>query len=205
VQLEEAAQPPEPGGRLRDAGGIDARGGHRVGQAHAVVVAALEHGRIEDPGQRAAAEGGRVEARALLVGEGDDRHRRVLGDGEARAHPQGAVVAPARAHAVEVRADAPPWPRRVGHRPAVAGGVDLDAQADLLRPPREPVARGLVLGRPRQPGGPALVQADGLEVGQAPRQVVGGDHEAILHAASGRTHATSPARTTRHTGLRPKR
>jgi hypothetical protein len=205
VQLQEAPQASQPLRGRRDAGGVDAGGRHRVRQAHTVVVAAVEDGGIEDAGQRAAAEGRRVEARALLVGERDDRHRRVLGHRERGAHAQGAVVAPALAHAVQVRADAPPRPRRAGHRPAVAGGVDLDAQADLVRAVREPRARGLVLGRPRQPRGAALVEADGLEIGQAPRQVVGDDHEAILHAASGRTHATSPARMTRHTGLRPKR
>jgi hypothetical protein len=205
VELEEALQAPEPLGSGGHAGGIDAGGGHRVGQAHAVVVLALEDGGIEDAGERPAAEGRRVEARALLVGEGDDRDWGVLGHGEGGADAQRAVVAPARAHAVEVRAHAPPRPRRVGQRPAVAGRVDLDAQAHLGGATREPSPRGLVLGRPRQPRRAPRVEADRLEVGQAPRQVVGRDHDATLHAASGRTQATSPARTTRHTGLRPKR
>jgi hypothetical protein len=88
VQLQEASQACEPGGRLHDTGGIDAGGRHRIGQAHAVVVAAIENGGIERTGQRPAAEGRRVEARALFVGEGDDGDRGVLGHRERDAHAQ---------------------------------------------------------------------------------------------------------------------
>ena len=206
VQLEEAAQAPEPRRRPRDAGGIDAGGGHRVGQAHAVVVA-----RARGRRDRATPASARLPKVGVLKRAPSSSAKAMTATGacsatrEGGAHAQRAVVAPAGAHAVEVRADAPPRLRRVGQRPAVAGGVDLDAQADLGRAAREPRARGRVLGRPGQPRGAALVEADGLEVGQAPREVVRRDHDAILHAASGRTHATSPARMTRHTGLRPKR
>ena len=205
VQLEEAAQAPEPLRRRVDAGRIDAGGRHRVGQAHAVVVARSRTAGSSTPVSARLPKVGVLKRAPSSSAKAMTATGRVLGHGEGGAHAQRAVVAPAGAHAVEVRSDAPPRPRRVGQRPAVAGRVDLDAQPDLVGAAREPRARGLVLGRPRQPRRAALVEADRLEVGQAPREVGRGDHDEILHAASGRTHASSPARTTRHTGLRPKR
>ncbi len=84
---------------------------------------------VQPADQRAAAEGRRVEARALLVGEGDDRDgdRRRLRDRERARDAERAVVAAAARHRVEVRADAPPRRRTGGTGPAVAGGVALDA------------------------------------------------------------------------------
>ena len=79
VELEEAAQPREPARRLAEALRVGAGRAHRVGERDAVVVRAGEHvGDVEPADERARAERRRVEARALLVGEGDH------GDGRAQ-------------------------------------------------------------------------------------------------------------------------
>ena len=148
--------------------GVDARVGHRVGERDAVVVDAVEHVvDVEPPDQCARAERRRVEARALLVGERDHRDRRVLGDRERGGHAERAVEAPAGAHAVQVRAGRPPRAGRVRDRPQVARGVALHRAADRARAAREPAGRLLVLARPREPRGAAvLVEPDRDQVGQ---------------------------------------
>ncbi len=148
VQLHEAAQAREPRGRIGQRLGVGAEAPHRVGERHAVVVAAGERvGDVEPADERARAERRRVEARALLVGEGehgDARH--ALRDREARGDAQRPVEAPAGAHAVEVRARRPPRPVTLRQRPERARGVARDAQPGRARP-----ARGT---RPRPPRAP---------------------------------------------------
>ena len=140
------------------------------------------------PDQRPAAEGRRVEASALLVGEGDDGHRGVLGHREGGAHAQRAVVAPAGAHAVQVRADAPPR-RRARRAPPSrlpAGSISTRSPtASARRANHAPAASSSGVQASRVV--PRSSRPIGLEVGQAPGQILGRDHDEILHAASGRT------------------
>lgn len=82
VQLHQAVQLVQPGRRLAQPVGVHAGVGHGVAERHAVLVHAGQ--RVVDvqaADQRARPEGRRVEPRALLVGERDDRH----GDGGAGA------------------------------------------------------------------------------------------------------------------------
>ncbi len=77
VQLEEAAQPRQPGRRPGERRRVGAGGRHRVGERDAVVVGAGQRvGDVEPADERARAERRRVEARALLVGERDHRDGR---------------------------------------------------------------------------------------------------------------------------------
>ena len=160
---------------------------------------------IEDAGQRPAAEGRRVETRALLVGEGDDRHRRVLGHGERRAHAQCPVVAPAR----RTLSRCDPTPTTAPARRAPPSGCRPGRPRRAARPPRPGARTTRRRPRPRASRPAAWCRRSsrpiGLEVGQAPSEIVGARSRATLHAGSGRTQATSPPRTTTATGLRPKR
>ena len=148
VQLEEAREPVEPRRGVAQALGIDARLRHRVAERDAVLVDAVDRVvDVEPPDQRARAEGRRVEARALLVGERDHGHRHALGHREAGGDAERAVEAPAAAHAVQVRADRPPRRRRVRARPQVAGRVALQLAA---RSPRRGARTRRPPARPRR-------------------------------------------------------
>ena len=114
VDLDEAAQARQPAGASASPIGIHARPPASPRPAPCRARRARQHGReIEAPGQRLGAEGRRVEARALLVGERDHGHRLARGGGDLKpaGHAERAVEAPAPAHAVQMRAHAPP--RRV--------------------------------------------------------------------------------------------
>ena len=210
VQLEEAAQAPQPlpaparrppGRRRRRPSRRPARRRRRRGGR-------ARRRRRARPTSARRAEGRRVEARALLVGEGDHRHRaRRSATANAGAHAERAVVAPAAAHAVEVRADAPPRRRRVGHRPAVAGRVALDAQPDLaraLRANHAPAASSSA--RPGQPRGAAARR--GRSARGRPGAARDRRPRSRVHPPRLRPGARRPPRRRgrpAHTGLRPKR
>ena len=203
VQLEEPAQPRQPARRPGEPVRVRARGGHRVGERDAVVVAPREHVRhVEPAGQRPRAERRRVEARALLVGEGDHRDAgQPLGHREPGGDAERAVEPPAAAHAVEVRAGRPPRPVTVRQRPQRPGRVAGDPQAGGGGLVAEPRLGGGQLLRPRQ----ARDRAGVAEPRQPVAQLVRADHDRTRHAWSGRTQASSPPTITAATGLCPKR
>ena len=196
VQLEEAGQPVEPLGRARQPRRVDARTRHRVAERDPVIVHARERVvDVEPPGQRAGAERRRVEARALLVGERDDRHRQALGDREAGGDPERAVEAPARAHGVEVRADRPPGPGASGqaHR-FPAGSRSSRRPIAAARRANQPAACSSSSVHASRVVAPLLVEPDRHEIREQRLELGGGDHAYGGHAA-----------ITSVTGLRPKR
>ena len=207
VQLDEAAQPREPGRRVAERGRVGAERAHRVAEQHARVVGARERvADVEPADQRARAERRGVEARALLVGEGEHGDAAdPLGDREARRDAERAVEAATGAHAVEVRAGRPPGPLVLRHRPERAGRIAQHAEPGGARLRPEPLlGRGQLL-RPRQPRDARGPRRRGIERGEPVAQLGGADHRVTRQAWSGRTQASSPPATTIATGLWPSR
>ena len=198
-------------GRAGERARVRARRAHGVGERDPVVVRAGEHVvDVEPAAQRARPEGRRVEARALLVGEGDHRDGRRRGSATAKpaATPSAPSKRPPRAHAVQVRAGRPPRPRRVRHRPQRAGRVALHAQPGRGRLLREPLLRRGQLRRPGQPRGAVRRRARSA---RGPR---GGRAARAARDAHRRRAAATPGRGDVHrhagaeraaTGLWPKR
>ena len=212
VQLDEHAQAKLPGRRVAERVGIGARRAHRVAQRDAVVVRPVEHvGDVEPPDQRARPERRRVEPRALLVGERDDRdagqalgrrrspRRRRARRRSARrcARCRGA----SRSRPGSVRRPAPPTASRPGRaRPAArrrapARGTSprrrrarASMRAASSRPARARSARGPRAGRAAPP--PRSVATSQSRGAPAPRV---GDRDVrrlrhdTRHAWSGRT------------------
>ena len=165
-------------------------------------------GHVEPADQRARAERRRVEARALLVGEGehgDARH--ALRDREARGDAERPVEAPAGAHAVEVRAGRPPRPvalrqrperaRRVARHPQPGGA--RPARGTTSRPPRAPPSRRAGRRRPR--GSRCALQPERAGRAARPPSIVTASPATPGRAA--RARARPPA-ITAATGLWPE-
>ena len=209
VQLEEAAQPREPARRRRRArpGRPRPRASPRASVTPSSSARARTVGEVEPPDERAGAERRRVEARALLVGEGDhgDAARGAAGDREGRGDAERAVEAPAAAHAVQVRADRPPRARRVRAAPTAGPPGRARRAARRRSPARRTTPPRRPLRRPRQPRGAVRARADRLQAGEPVAQVRGGDHRAIRHAWSGAHPHQLAAGKTAATGLWPKR
>jgi len=103
VHLDKAREPGQPRRRRPHLRRMDARGAQRLAQRHPALIAALEHLRQVEPAREGpAAERRRVEASALLVGEGEDRDRALGCDLKRARQAQRTVETAALANAVEV-------------------------------------------------------------------------------------------------------
>ena len=154
VQLDELADPGEPLRVRAERRGIEPLRRHRLG--HGQPVAAHEPAclvRVERPRHQPGARAGDPEAGALLVGEGDERHRAVrhhagvahrVEGGEGGDHAERAVIGAAVGHGVEVRAEHERGRRRVDARrdppgPQVGVAVGLDVEPAGPRRGHEPL------------------------------------------------------------------